>query len=141
MLALWWRTYVTCQRLHEVYSQAKSDPSFARSPLDTALRNAAAVTEGSVLFVLHRCVASPRSGLNIAWSLNAQDHLVHRLFSVLARSLRCFPAGFGGIYLAATVCDITNLNRRARHASRFNSFSFQGGTCQLNVIFGPHATC
>jgi hypothetical protein len=50
MLALWWRAYVTCERLHEVYSQAKSDTSFARSPLDTALRNAAAVTGGTLYF-------------------------------------------------------------------------------------------
>jgi hypothetical protein len=50
MFALWWRAYLTCQRLHEVYSQAKSDPEFAHSPLDTALRNAAAVTGGSLYF-------------------------------------------------------------------------------------------
>jgi small-conductance mechanosensitive channel len=50
MFALWWRAYLTCQRLHEVYSQAKSDPGFTRSPLDTALRNAAAVTGGSLYF-------------------------------------------------------------------------------------------
>jgi hypothetical protein len=48
MLGLWGRAYVTCQRLHDVYSQGKSDPAFARSPLDTALRNAAAMTGASL---------------------------------------------------------------------------------------------
>jgi len=50
MLALWRRAYVTCQRLHEVYSQGKSDPAFPRSPLNTALRNAAAMTGASLYF-------------------------------------------------------------------------------------------
>jgi hypothetical protein len=50
LLLLWGRAYVTCQRLHEVYSQAKSDPSFAGSPLDTSLRNAAAITGASLYF-------------------------------------------------------------------------------------------
>jgi hypothetical protein len=50
MLVLWNRAYVSCRRLHEVYSQAKSSPSFARSPLDTALRNAAAITRASLSF-------------------------------------------------------------------------------------------
>jgi hypothetical protein len=50
LLILWSRAYVTCQRLQEVYSQAKSDPSFARSPLDTSLRNAAAITGASLYF-------------------------------------------------------------------------------------------
>jgi hypothetical protein len=50
MLVLWDRAYVSCRRLHEVYSQAKSSPSFARSPLDTALRNAAAITGASLSF-------------------------------------------------------------------------------------------
>jgi uncharacterized membrane protein YeaQ/YmgE (transglycosylase-associated protein family) len=50
MLMLWSRAYVTCRRLREVYSQAKSDPSFAHSPLDTSLRNAAAITGASLYF-------------------------------------------------------------------------------------------
>jgi uncharacterized membrane protein YhaH (DUF805 family) len=50
LLGLWGRAYVTCQRLHDVYSQGKSDPAFARSPLNTALRNAAAMTGASLYF-------------------------------------------------------------------------------------------
>ena len=50
MLALWSRAYITWQRLHEVYSQAKLSPSFARSPLDTSLRNAAAITGAGLYF-------------------------------------------------------------------------------------------
>jgi hypothetical protein len=50
LLMLWSRAYVTCRRLQEVYSQAKTDPSFARSPLDTSLRNAAAITGASLYF-------------------------------------------------------------------------------------------
>ena len=50
MLVLWNRAYVSFQRLHEVYSQAKSSPSFARSPLDTTLRNAAAITGACLSF-------------------------------------------------------------------------------------------
>jgi hypothetical protein len=50
LLLLWSRAYVTCERLHEVYSQAKTDPAFAHSPLDTSLRNAAAITGASLYF-------------------------------------------------------------------------------------------
>jgi hypothetical protein len=50
MLALWSRAYTTWQRFHEVYSQAKLSPSFARSPLDTTLRNAAAITGAALFF-------------------------------------------------------------------------------------------
>ena len=50
LLMLWSRAYLTCQRLQEVYSQVKSDPAFARSPLDTSLRNAAAITGASLYF-------------------------------------------------------------------------------------------
>jgi hypothetical protein len=50
LLVLWSRAYLTCQRLQEVYSQVKSDPAFARSPLDTSLRNAAAITGASLYF-------------------------------------------------------------------------------------------
>jgi hypothetical protein len=50
LLMLWSRAYVTCRRLQEVYSLAKSDTSFARSPLDTSLRNAAAITGASLYF-------------------------------------------------------------------------------------------
>lgn len=50
MLVLWNRAHVNCRRLHEVYSQAKSSPSFALSPLDTALRNAAAITLACLSF-------------------------------------------------------------------------------------------
>ena len=52
LLGLWGRAYITCERLHDVYSQGKSDPAFARSPLDTALRNAAAMTGASLYFSL-----------------------------------------------------------------------------------------
>jgi hypothetical protein len=50
MLALWSRAYTTWQRLHELYSQAKLSPSFSRSPLDTSLRNAAAITGAALFF-------------------------------------------------------------------------------------------
>jgi hypothetical protein len=50
LLMLWSRAYVTSQRLQEVYSHAKSDPSFARSPLDTSLRNAAAIMGASLYY-------------------------------------------------------------------------------------------
>jgi hypothetical protein len=50
MLVLWNRAYVTCRRLYEVYSESKMSPSFARSPLDTALRNAAAITGACLSF-------------------------------------------------------------------------------------------
>jgi magnesium-transporting ATPase (P-type) len=50
MLALWSRAYTTWQRFHELYSQAKLSPSFARSPLDTSLRNAAAITGAALFF-------------------------------------------------------------------------------------------
>jgi hypothetical protein len=50
MLVLWNRAYLTCRKLHEVYSEAKMNASFARSPLDTTLRNAAAITGASLSF-------------------------------------------------------------------------------------------
>jgi hypothetical protein len=50
LLALWSRAYVTSRSLHEVYSEAKLSPSFARSPIDRALRNAAAITGASLFF-------------------------------------------------------------------------------------------
>jgi hypothetical protein len=50
MVGLWGRAYMTCERLHDIYSQRKSDPAFDRSPLDTALRNAAAMTGASLYF-------------------------------------------------------------------------------------------
>jgi hypothetical protein len=50
MLALWIRAYITWLRLQEVYAQAEPSPSFVRSPLDAALRNAAAIMVAALYF-------------------------------------------------------------------------------------------
>lgn len=50
MVALWGRAYTTWNRFHEVYSQAKSVPTFRRSSLDIALRNAAALMGATIYF-------------------------------------------------------------------------------------------
>jgi hypothetical protein len=50
ILLLWYRVYLTCQRLHGVYSKAKSSPTFAGSVLDFTLRNAAAMTWACLYF-------------------------------------------------------------------------------------------
>jgi hypothetical protein len=39
-MILWLRAYQIFQRLHELYSQAKLDPSFIRSPTDKVFRSA-----------------------------------------------------------------------------------------------------
>jgi hypothetical protein len=40
LVILWFRAYQSFQRLHEVYTQAKLDPSFVRSPIDKVFLSA-----------------------------------------------------------------------------------------------------
>jgi hypothetical protein len=67
MVALWNRAYVTYRRLNEVYSQGKLNPSFIRSPLDAALRNAAVITSATLYF----------SFFIAAWLLVALTSVLH----------------------------------------------------------------
>jgi hypothetical protein len=50
LLLAWSSAYVTCERFHEVYMQAKIDPAFAHSALESFLRNATAITGACVFF-------------------------------------------------------------------------------------------
>jgi hypothetical protein len=50
LLLFWSSAYVTCERFHEVYMHSKTDPAFAHSPLESFLRNAAAITGACVFF-------------------------------------------------------------------------------------------
>jgi hypothetical protein len=50
ILILWVRAYQIFQRLHELYSEAKSDASFARSPMDQVFRSAGNLMYATLFF-------------------------------------------------------------------------------------------
>jgi hypothetical protein len=50
MLILWFLSYQIFERLYELYSQAKLDPSFVRSPIDKVLRSAGNLMFATLFF-------------------------------------------------------------------------------------------
>jgi hypothetical protein len=51
MVALWWfAIYQIFQRLHEIYSQAKPDPSFVRSPIEKVFRLSGALMSATLFW-------------------------------------------------------------------------------------------
>jgi hypothetical protein len=50
MVILWFRAYRIFERLHELYLQAKQDPSFVRSPIDNVFRSAGNLMSATLFF-------------------------------------------------------------------------------------------